>query len=489
MIDNLPVATMARAGEGPIIAVDVSGSLDSGKSPSRPGLTRLGRPIRRALTGSELEIPRLGETIMRTVAVGSTDTVIAARLHADLVITPPVGGTGLMDGSSFRGCGRSGGTQPARRSSLRLRRSGSEAGMRPNPLTILAIAALGVFMAFVDATIVNIAFPDIGRSFPSVDISGLSWILNAYNIVFAAFLVAAGRLADLLGRKRVFLYGLVIFTASSVLCAVAPSAGSLVGFRILQALGAAALVPSSLGLILEAYPPERRSHAVALLTAVGAAAAGIGPALGGLLIAISSWRLVFLVNLPIGIAAFVLSRRHLGESRAPGRRRIPDLTGAMVFALAIAFLVLGVVKGAEWGWGSTMTLGSFVAAALLGALFTWRCKWHRSPIVDLSMLRVRTFTVANAMSILAAAGFYGYTLCNVLFLTGVWGYSVLATGLAITPGPFVAAAVAGPASRLAQRVGHRIVLVVGGLIWEAPCSGSSIGLVQPRTFSASGCRA
>jgi EmrB/QacA subfamily drug resistance transporter len=327
------------------------------------------------------------------------------------------------------------------------------------------VASLGVFVAFVDATIVNIAFPDIERSFPDVGISSLSWVLNAYNIVFAAFLVAAGRFADLLGRRRIFSLGLVVFTLASALCAVAPTAGWLVAFRILQALGAALLVPSSLGLVLEAFPVERRSHAVALLTAVAALAAGIGPSIGGLLVTVSSWRLVFLVNVPIGVAALVLVRRHLVESRAPGRRRMPDLVGALLFATAIATLVLGVVKGQEWGWDNLRVLGAFAAAALLGVAFAHRCRWHPEPLLDLSLLRIRTFAVANAMSVVAAAGFFGYTLCNVLFLTSVWGYSILDAGLALTPGPFVAAAVAGPASRLAERLGPRPVLLAGGLVW------------------------
>ena len=337
----------------------------------------------------------------------------------------------------------------------------------PAPGTVLAVSSLGVFMAFVDATIVNIAFPDIAKSFPEAGISTLSWVLNAYNIVFAAFLVAAGRIADLLGRRKMFLFGLVIFTLASGLCAAAPSAGALIGFRLIQGLGAAFLVPASLGLVLQAFPADRRAHAVALLSAVGALAAGVGPSLGGLLVSASDWRLVFLVNVPVGIAAYYLSRRFLVESREPGRRRLPDLLGAMLFAVAVAALVLGVVKGEEWGWGSTRILACFGVALVLGAVFIRRCMRHRSPIIDLGLLRIRTFSVANAMTVLAAAGFFGYTLINVLFLTQVWQYSVLEAGLAITPGPLVATVIAGPSSRLAERFGHRWVLVAGGLIWGA----------------------
>jgi len=336
---------------------------------------------------------------------------------------------------------------------------------RPSPQSVLAIASLGAAAAFVDATIVNIAFPDIERSFPGTSISSLSWVLNAYNIVFAAFLLAAGRIADLLGRRRVFIFGLELFTAGSLLCAIAPSADALIAFRVVQALGAAFLVPSSLALVLNAFPPARRAHGVALLSAVGAAAAGLGPSLGGLLVTAANWRLVFLVNLPIGAVAVLLARQRLAESRAPGRRRIPDLPGSLLFAIAIAALVLGVVKGQEWGWGSARIIGSLAVALITGAAVVWRCTWHRSPVIDLSLLKIRTFSATNAMTVVGAAGFYGYTLSNVLFLTAIWRYSVLAAGLALTVGPVVAVAVAGPMSRLAQRTGPRPVLVAGGLFW------------------------
>lgn len=344
----------------------------------------------------------------------------------------------------------------------------------PAPRTVLAIASLGAAVAFIDATIVNIAFPNIRESFRGTSISSLSWILNAYNIVFAAFLLAAGRIADLVGRRRIFVLGLELFTFASLLCALAPSPAALIAFRVLQAFGAACLVPSSLAIVLNAFPPERRSHGVALLSAVGAGAAGIGPSLGGLLIAADDWRLVFIVNIPIGIAAIVLARGRLVESRAPGRRRLPDLLGALTFAIAMGALVLGVVQGQSWGWGSAQIIVSFALALILGAFFVARCRRHRAPIIDLSLLRSRTFADANAMTVVGAAGFYAYTLSNVLFLTGVWRYSVLQAGLALTPGPLVAMAIAGPTSRLVQRFGHRPILFAGGLIW----GGAVLWLVE-----------
>jgi EmrB/QacA subfamily drug resistance transporter len=279
--------------------------------------------------------------------------------------------------------------------------------------------------------------------------------------------MAAAGIAHLLGRRRVFVFGLGLFTAGSLLCAIAPSADALIAFRVIQALGAAFLVPSALALVLHAFPPAHRSHGVALLSAVGAAAAGLGPSLGGLLVTAANWRLVFLVNVPIGIAAVLLARRRLAESRVPGRRRIPDLPGTLLFAIAIGALVLAVIKGQEWGWGSARILGCLAVALASGAVAIWRCSWHRSPVLDLSLLRSRAFSAANAMTVIGAAGFYGYTLANVLFLTGVWRYSVLQAGLALTVGPVVAVVVAGPTSRLAQRIGPRPVLVAGGLLWGA----------------------
>jgi NTE family protein len=335
------------------------------------------------------------------------------------------------------------------------------------PPVVLAVAVMGTFMAFVDATIVNIAVPSLARQFSGSRLSSVSWVLNAYNIVFAAFLVGGGQLADLLGRRRVFSFALVIFTLASALCAVAPSLNTLIAARVIQAAGAATLVPSSLAIVLEAYDARERMHAVALWAAAAALAAGIGPPLGGLLITASSWRLVFLVNIPVGVLAFVLARRVLVESRAPGRRYMPDFMGGAVLAVAIALLVLAIVKGPEWGWANGRVVGVFVASLLLGAYFIVRARGQRNPVIDLSLLRVRAFALSNGVTVLMASGFYAYTLCNVLFLTSVWHYSILKAGLALTPGPFVAMAVAGPASRAVERLGHRRVIVPGALVWAA----------------------
>lgn len=345
-------------------------------------------------------------------------------------------------------------------------RPGSMAERRTSrPRTVLVVASFGVLMAFIDATIVNVAFPEIQRSFPDAGFGTLSWVLNAYNIFFAAFLVAAGRMADLLGRKRVFELGIALFTSMSVLCAIAPTVETLIAARILQAVGAAIVVPASLALVLEAYPGATRRHGVAAWSAVSALAAGLGPALGGLLIEISDWRLVFLVNLPIGVAAWLLSRRHLVESRAAGRRRVPDLAGALVLAAAIGALTLGLVEGEAWGWASPAVLACFAASAVAAVLFVRRCRWHRAPIVDLALVRIRSVAVSNSIAVAAAAGYYAVILCNVLFLTRVWDYSPLEAGLALTPGPIAAVVIAGLVGRFGAREDVRPVLVCGALVW------------------------
>jgi EmrB/QacA subfamily drug resistance transporter len=183
---------------------------------------------------------------------------------------------------------------------------------------VLAVTSVAVFMSFLDVTIVNVAFPDIERDFAGSSRADLSWVLNAYNIVFAALLVPAGRLADLLGRRRLFLAGVVGFLAASVLCGLAPSPGWLVGARVIQAVAGAILVPTSLALLLPEFPPERRATAVAIWGATGAVAAALGPALGGLLVDGLGWRWVFFLNVPIGLAALVPARRLLREARDPG---------------------------------------------------------------------------------------------------------------------------------------------------------------------------
>jgi NTE family protein len=352
---------------------------------------------------------------------------------------------------------RSGGVTPLELSAVERGRVGGS--------TVLLVSSFGAFLAFLDATIVNVAFPSIRESFPEASISSLSWVLNAYNIVFAAFLVPAGRLADLLGRKRSLLGGVLLFTAASVVCAFSPSVGFLIVARMAQALGAAILVPSSLALVVQAFDGEHRTHAVGIWGASAALASGLGPPIGGALVQLGDWRWAFMVNLPFGLVAYVLARRSLVESRAPGRRTMPDLAGSALFALALGLVTLGIVQGNDWGWTSIGVLASFAVAAVLFGAFIASSRRHRSPLLDPELLRIRAFFVANTATIAAGMGFYAYLLTNILWLTYVWGYSVLSAGLALVPGALIAAVVAAVLGPVAARRGYRLFIVPGALVW------------------------
>jgi EmrB/QacA subfamily drug resistance transporter len=329
---------------------------------------------------------------------------------------------------------------------------------------VLLVTSVAVFMSFLDVTIVNIAFPDIRASFPGSSLNRLSWILNAYTIVFAAALVPAGRLADRFGRRRFFFLGVLLFLAASVVCGAAPSAGVLIAARAVQALGGAMLVPASLGLLLPEFPLERRATATALWGATGAVAAAAGPSLGGVLVDWQGWRSVFFVNLVIGIPSLIPARRLLRESREP-QTAFPDALGAALLAAGLGFLALAIVEGPQWGWSSTRIVGSFAASALLLVAFVWRSAHHPAPVIELSLFRVRSFAVANAGGFVFALGFFAYLLCGVLFLTGVWHYSILRAGFALTPGPLTAALAAPIGGRLSDRFGQRIVAVPGSLLF------------------------
>jgi EmrB/QacA subfamily drug resistance transporter len=346
---------------------------------------------------------------------------------------------------------------------------------------VLLVTSVGVFMTFLDVTIVNIAFPDIQASFPGTSISSLSWILNAYAIVFAAALVPAGRLADRFGRRRFFFAGLLLFLGASVACGAASSVDFLVAARVVQALGGAMLVPSSLALVLPEFPLERRATATALWGATGAVAAAAGPSLGGVLVDWQGWRAVFYVNLLIGLPVLVPARRLLRESRQP-QTALPDAFGAVLLAAGVGALALAIVEGPDWGWSSPRVVGAFAASALLLSAFVWRSSRHPAPVIELSLFRVRSFAVANAGGFVFALGFYALLLCNVLFLTGVWRYSILEAGVALTPGPLMAAVAAPIGGRLSDRFGQRLVAIPGGLLFAAGAVLFTLGMGEQPSY-------
>jgi EmrB/QacA subfamily drug resistance transporter len=337
----------------------------------------------------------------------------------------------------------------------------------PRAWRVLAVTSLGVFIVLLDTTIINIAFPAITAAFPAATRPALSWVLNAYAVVFAALLIAAGRLADLLGRRRMFLTGLGVFAVTSAACGLAPTLPALVAGRALQAVGAALMVPTSLALLLAEFPRSRRSMAVGLWGAVGAVAAASGPLLGALLVETVGWRWIFLTNLPVCVLAIAAGRRLLAESTDPQARGLPDPLGVALVIAATALCALGIVQGPAWGWTSPPVAGSLLAAAALGVAFVLHTRGAARPVVDLALFELRSFRIANLGTLLFATAFFAIGLGNVLFLTGVWGWSVLHAAAAILPAPLAVALVAGPAGRLADRIGHAAVIVPGALAFAA----------------------
>lgn len=331
---------------------------------------------------------------------------------------------------------------------------------------VLAVLSLAAFVASLDLFIVNVAFEDIGRDFGGTPLADLSWVLNGYAIVFAALLIPLGRLADRYGRKAGFLAGLAVFTAASLACALCTSLWPLVAARVLQAAGAAALTPASLGLLLAVFPPERRVGAVRVWAATGAMAAAAGPVVGGVLVE-AAWQWVFVVNVPIGLLALVAAWRLVPGSRDVSVSRMPDLLGAAVAAVAFGALSLGLVKGEAWGWASGGTLGAF-AVAVAGVAWSWvRANRHPSPLVEPALLRVRPFAWANLTALLFTAAFAANLLASLLWMQQVWGWSALRTGLAFAPGPLMVPVFAAVSQRFAGRVPLGRVAALGCLLFAA----------------------
>ncbi|WP_191907780.1 DHA2 family efflux MFS transporter permease subunit [Nocardioides cynanchi] len=334
-----------------------------------------------------------------------------------------------------------------------------------DPRATLAVASLASFMVFLDAQVLFVAFDDIRSSFPTVSFATMSWTLSAYTIALAAALVPAGRMADRFGRRRTFVIGLVAFTLASVLCALAPTAGTLVVFRVVQALGAAALVPSALAMVLTAFPPAKVPVAVAIYGSISALSAAAGPTVGALLVQQWDWRAVFLVNLPVGVLALSLTRRYLPESRETVRRAFPDPWGVLLLAGSLTLLALGIVQGNQWDWLSTRTVGSVLLGLLLLAAFVRRTLRVAAPALDLTLFADRSFRWANIATAVFTIGFTAMFFASIQFTTQVWHYGIVRAGLAMIPGPLVVVALAPRMGRLAAAYGQRALLVPGGLVW------------------------
>nr|WSX73788.1 DHA2 family efflux MFS transporter permease subunit [Streptomyces sp. NBC_00899]WSX80149.1 DHA2 family efflux MFS transporter permease subunit [Streptomyces sp. NBC_00899] len=334
--------------------------------------------------------------------------------------------------------------------------SPSGTGVRPG--VVLLLSAGATFIAFLDTTVVNVAFPDLARSFPADRVSDLSWVVSSYAVLFAALLTPAGRIADAFGRKRLFLSSLAGFTVTSALCACAPNLPWLITARALQGATAAGMIPAALGLLLATTPPQRLPAAIGAWGAAGSLATAAGPALGGVLVDVFGWRAVFLINVPVGAALVLAGIRGLPESTG-ARRRLPDPLGTLAVTAGIALLVLGLTKGSDWGWTEAATVASVAGGAALIAVALVRSTRHAAPAVETALFRNRTFATASTAAAFTGAALFGWLLSSPLFLTTVWHYSVLKAGFAVTPGALTSAIAAVAVGKRAKP--HHLPAVVG----------------------------
>jgi EmrB/QacA subfamily drug resistance transporter len=327
----------------------------------------------------------------------------------------------------------------------------------------LGVATMVSFLVVVDVSVVNVAFPTIRRDLGASETS-LSWIVSGYNIGVAAFLLLGGRLADSLGRKKVFLPGVALFMVGSLLCGVAPSTGFLIAARVVQAVGGAVLMPASLALVLPEFPLSRRSMAVGFWGATGSLGAAFGPSLGSLLIRLGSWRFVFLINVPLCLLVLVLARRTFRESRNPDASGRIDLLGIPIGTAGVALGMLAIVQSEQSGLASgRVALLALVSVALI-ALLIVRSKRHPEPLLDLSLYRFRSFASSNLAVAFYSMGFTSGFLLNSLLLQNLWDLSILQTGAALTPSPLLATLTSVISGRWADRYGHRWLIGIGSAL-------------------------
>jgi EmrB/QacA subfamily drug resistance transporter len=333
---------------------------------------------------------------------------------------------------------------------------------RQRRLLILAICCLSLFIFGVDNTIVNVALPSIQRDLHA-SVSGLQWTVDAYTVVVASFLILAGSTADRFGRRRVFQIGLATFTLGSLLCSLAPGLGWLVAFRMLQAVGGSMMNPVAVSIITNTFiDPRERARAIGIWGGVFGLSIAAGPVLGGLLVAGVGWRAIFWVNIPVGLAAIVLTALFVPDSRAARARR-PDPAGQLLVIAALASLTYAIIEGPHRGWTSPVILGLFaVAAAAIAGLVIYEPR-RQEPLLDLRFFRSAPFSGAALIAISALAALSGFLFLNTLYLQDVRGLSALHAGLYTLPLAAVTGFSAPLSGRIVGRRGPRLPLVVSGM--------------------------
>jgi EmrB/QacA subfamily drug resistance transporter len=325
----------------------------------------------------------------------------------------------------------------------------------------LAAVAFGLFMIMLDNTVVNVALPSIQRDL-HVKLSELEWIVTGYALTFAALLITGGKLGDLYGRRRIFVIGIAIFTLSSLACGLAPTAGFLIGARIVQGVGAALMNPASLSIITATFPPRERGQAIGIWAGVSAMALAIGPLVGGLIVDNINWNWIFFINVPVGVVGIVVSRLVIRESRDTSHEQSVDLPGLVTSSAGLFALTYALIEGNRHGWTSAEIVGLFAAAAVLLVAFVVLERYQRLPMLDLSLFRNGSFTGANLVAMLVSLGMFGVFFFVSLYIQNILGWTPTQAGASFLPMTILIILVAPAAGKLSDRVGSRW-LMGGGM--------------------------
>src|SRR6476619_1907598 len=330
----------------------------------------------------------------------------------------------------------------------------------------LGAVSFGLFMIMLDNTIVNVALPSIQRDL-HIGISELEWVVNGYALTFAVLMLTGGKLADLLGRRRIFIVGLVIFTSASLACGLAPSAGFLIGARVVQGAGSALMNPATLSIITATFPPRQRGMAIGIWAGVSALALAIGPLIGGILTEQINWSWIFFINVPVGIAGIIVSRLFITESRDESEEQRLDLPGLLSSAIGLFGLTYALIEGNNDGWTSGRILASFAVAALGLTAFVLLEMHQRVPMLDLSLFKNSTVTGANLTMLLVALAMFGVFFFNSLFLGQILHYSPIQTGATFLPLTVLIVFVAPLAGRFSDKIGSRWLMGAGLVLLSA----------------------
>jgi EmrB/QacA subfamily drug resistance transporter len=328
---------------------------------------------------------------------------------------------------------------------------------------VLVAMVFGLFMPMLDNLVVNVALPTIQREL-GAGVSGLQWIIDAYTLTFASFMLTGGALGDLYGRKRFFMLGLGVFTLGSLMCGLSGSTEQLIAFRALQGLGAAMLLPGSLSIITATFSGKERGAAIGIWAAMSGLAIAIGPVVGGFLVEHVSWESIFFINVPIGIIGLTMTALVVRESRDPSKSRRLDPGGLVTGTAGLFFLVFGLIEGNDRGWTNPVIVGSFVLSALLLAVFFWIEAHRESPMLPLRFFRIPTFWASNVVAATVFFALFGTVFFLTLYMQNVLGYSPMQAGVRLLAFSAVMLVVAPTAGRLSDRYGSRWFMTVGTLL-------------------------